>query len=154
MKSYRMVTIAAAAASAGALLTQTQSAEAQGPMSAPQGMVSFFQKAKCPLGWSDVSAAWQGRYVVIAGNSFGEMVGTPLSPGENRVTGDHDHSGSIAFMGGNCPVQPTGKCANWADSGIGRVPVTIGRARALNPGETIKPGTNAPYVTLRACVKN
>jgi hypothetical protein len=119
-----------------------------GPAS-PAGMVAFFQRGSCPSGWTDVSASWHGRYVVIAENSFGTLVGTPLSAGENRPTGDHGHVTPEAFYGGNCNSD---MCGTWG-GGFRRGPLNVTTTTAKHPGETIRPGTNAPYVTLRACVK-
>lgn len=116
-------------------------------------MVAFFGSNACPNGWADVSKAWQGRYVVISSQSYGTQVGTALSSGENRPTGDHVHGAPVSFYGGNCPTNPTGNCVRWADAGAGRAPRDAGPAKAINADETIVPGTNAPYVTLKACVK-
>ena len=148
----KRILIGGAAALGGlAVLTAATTAANQSAVSA--GMVSFFASNSCPNGWSDVSSAWKGRYVVIASQSYGTQVGTALSQGENRPTGDHGHGAPVSFYGGSCPTNPTGNCVRWAEAGAGRAPRDVGGARALNQGETIVPGTNAPYVTLKACAK-
>lgn len=119
----------------------------------PAGMVAFFDGPNCPAGWSDAARAWRGRYLVVAADRAGAMVGTALAPSENRPTGEHTHTGAISFYGGSCPTQPTGNCVRWAEAGAGRGPRPTGGAQPMNDGETIVPGTNAPYVELRACVK-
>lgn len=116
----------------------------------PQGMVAFFELPNCPPGWRPVQRAWQGRYFVAAQDSIGTMVGTALTPGENRPTGEHGHAGSVAFYGGDCGR----RCGQWARAeGFNRQPVMTTTTIPTRPGDTIQPGTNAPYVTLRTCTK-
>lgn len=134
----------------------------QGIPIVPDGMVAFFERDSCPTawGWKEVQDEWVGRYVVIEKASWGTTRGTALEPGENRPAGDHRHVVPSSFYGGNCPTDPKGKCIRSAASGFGRAARNSGNAQVLNPQEAdpkkkemIKPGTNAPYVTLRACVK-
>ncbi len=141
---------AVAVAGLGALTAATTATTQSGT---PAGMISFFASNSCPSGWNDVSSAWRGRYVVIASQGYGSQVGTALTDGENRPTGDHGHGSPVSFFGGACPTNPTGNCVRWADAGAGRGPRSVGGAQALNQGETIVQGTNAPYVTLKACAK-
>lgn len=133
------------------LATLTAATTAANQSALPAGMVSFFDR-NCPSGWNDVSSGWKGRYIVV-GDRVGTQVGTALTHGENRPTGDHGHGAPVSFYGGACPTNPTGNCVRWAEAGAGRAPRDVGGARALYEGETIVQGTNAPYVTLKACVK-
>jgi len=151
MKLKNIVTMSAVAVVGLGVLTAATTAANQSTV--PAGMVSFFASNSCPSGWNDVSNAWKGRYVVIAHQSYNTQVGTALTNGENRPTGDHTHGAPVSFFGGNCPTNPTGNCVRWADAGVGRAPRPTGPVVTLNPGETIASGTNAPYVTLKACVK-
>jgi hypothetical protein len=114
-----------------------------------QGMVAFFNTDACPRGWSDVPSAWQGRYAVMTGDGQGQMVGQALAPGENRVTGDHGHSVGSAIT---APRESRdNNSALWGDNGYVERPLNAGSAVPRNAGETVRPGTNAPYVRLRAC---
>lgn len=118
----------------------------------PRDMVGLFNADTCPMGWAEVPADWQGRYVVMVGEGRGQMVGMALTPGENRVTGDHGHNVGQAFAPpNNCKINNS--CAEYKDYGFGVRPLNAGSAIARNSGETVKPGTNAPYVALRACSK-
>lgn len=117
----------------------------------PRDMVAFFNTDACPKGWAAVPQDWQGRYVVV-GENRGQMVGQALDAGENRVTGDHAHNVGQAFAPpNNCRVDNS--CAEYKDYGFGSRPLNVGSAVARNSGETVKPGTNAPYVALKACAK-
>ncbi|WP_334161027.1 hypothetical protein [Phenylobacterium sp.] len=113
----------------------------------PKGMVAFFQLNQCPRGWEDIPPNWQGRYLVatVGAEAPGQVVGEALAPRENRAAGAHTHAAGTAFVGGNCT---DGKCAGWSETGIERRPLTT------NAGAGLKAGTNAPYVALRACVRN
>ncbi|MET0273417.1 MAG: hypothetical protein ABW360_10535 [Phenylobacterium sp.] len=118
------------------------------PSDLPRGMVAFFQLNGCPRGWADAPATWQGRYVVatIGGEAPGQVVGDALASRENRPAGAHTHTTGVAFTGGNCS---DGKCARWGGNGaIQRNPLRT------DGGDGLKAGTNAPYVALRACVRN
>ncbi|MCI0581050.1 MAG: hypothetical protein L0332_29650 [Chloroflexi bacterium] len=59
----------------------------------PAGTILFFNASACPAGWVEVIEA-RGRYLVgvPAGGAPGLPVGTPLSDGEDRPVGEHDHS--------------------------------------------------------------
>lgn len=116
----------------------------------PRGMVAFYNLTSCPRGWTE-AAEWNGRYVV-AGGVAGQLVGQPLAPGENRVTGDHGHSVGQAFHGAR--ENRDNRTALYGDYGYVERPLTAGGATPRNPGETVTAGTNAPYVTLRACQKS
>jgi hypothetical protein len=146
----KRIMIGGAVALAGvATLTAATTATQQSAL--PAGMVSFFDR-NCPSGWNDVSSNWRGRYIVV-GDRVGSTVGTALGANENRPTGDHTHGAPVSFYGGSCPTNPTGNCVRWAEAGAGRGPRQVGGVVALNQDETVVAGTNAPYVTLKACVK-
>lgn len=115
------------------------------------GAVATFNRKDCPAGWDEVSKEWQGRYIVLSNDNqgSGELVGESLSDNENRSTGEHKHTGSIAFYGGNCKE---GKCADWG-GGIARQPVSTNKTLPSKKGFTVSEGTNAPYVSLIGCIK-
>lgn len=150
--NIKQIMIASAVAVTGVgVLTAATTAANQTTL--PAGMVSFFDRS-CPSGWADVSSNWKGRYIVVD-DRVGATVGSALNAGENRPTGDHTHGAPVSFYGGSCPTNPTGNCVRWAEAGAGRGPRSVGGAQTIYPdqGETIVAGTNAPYVTLKACVK-
>lgn len=129
----------------------------------PRDMVAFFNSDVCPNGWSDVSADWQGRYVVIGRDDRGQTVGEALAAAENRATGGHGHtvtpgSRSVLVPRANCNVDNSCRRTGYYDSGDAffeneNAQLSVGAATP-RPGETVRPGTNAPYVTLRACAKS
>ena len=119
--------------------------------SVPRGMIAFFNTDACPKQWTDVSAEWNGRYVVMGVDGRGRTVGEALAPGENRVTGDHGHNVGETI---NAPrAEGDNRSALWGDDGYQERTLRAGPALPRNEGETVRPGTNAPYVTLRACAK-
>jgi hypothetical protein len=115
----------------------------------PRDMVAFFNTDACPAGWAAVSGDWNGRYVVIGNEGRGRLVGEALSPGENRVTGDHGHAGDAIRVRTNVDNASADD-----DHGWNVVADVTDSATPRNAGETVKPGTNAPYVKLRACAKS
>lgn len=118
----------------------------------PRETVSFFNLDSCPRGWADVNESWRGRYVVMATGSTGHIVGEALSPGENRVTGDHGHAGTaIAITGPR--EDATADRDGGGGVGWSYREVSPDSAERRSAGETVRPGTNAPYVMLRACTK-
>lgn len=123
----------------------------------PPGQVAYFTSLDCPRGWGDVPRNWEGRYIVSTVNDAEprKVVGTALTDGENRATGDHTHRTARAvFTGGDCGSSRDG-CAKWgAVHDISRQTVETGGP--IIDGVEIRSiaGTNAPYVTLRACIKN
>lgn len=114
----------------------------------PSDMVGYFNSSACPKGWAEVSEAWRGRYVVISTEGSGQTVGEALSPGENRVTGDHGHAGRLIDRQGRREDASADD-----DNGWSYADATVGAATPRKSGETVRPGTNAPYVMLRACTK-
>ena len=120
----------------------------------PPGLVSHFANDTCPEGWTNASNDWQGRYLVVAGTTPRAMVGEALREGENRVTGDHGHgAGSVAVLN-NCNSDDD--CVPYADSGKWRTAPNhqVSSATPRGATETVRPGTNAPYVALRTCIKD
>lgn len=115
----------------------------------PRDMVGFFNTEGCPQGWAAVTGDWNGRYVVMGNEGRGQLVGEALSPGENRVTGDHGHAGRLIDRQGRREDASADD-----DNGWSYADVNVGAATPRNQGETVRPGTNAPYVTLRACTRS
>jgi hypothetical protein len=120
----------------------------------PKGQLAFFELRSCPLGWSDIPRNWEGRYFVttVADATPGAPVGNALSEGENRATGEQVHDTSISFFGGTSPSNG----AAWGGArSINRAPgITTSTIPSQGSGTTIGAGTNAPYVSLRGCMKN
>lgn len=115
----------------------------------PTGMVSFFNLAACPLGWTEYTAA-RGLYVVgkpsggtLAGSPTGQ---TALTDKENRPVGQHTHTATIGL--GTDSGTLAGLNAGRANTGVAQFNAGITIA---NDGTTA--GTNAPYIQLLACVK-
>ena len=121
---------------------------AGGCATVPRDMVGFFNAAACPKGWTASPGNWNGRYVVMTGEGNGQLVGEALSPGENRATGDHNHGGQAMTLTASIDNYSGG-----ADSGHSHRAAGDGSAKPARAGDTVKPGTNAPYVTLRGCTK-
>lgn len=127
--------------------------------------VVFFQ-GSCPAGWAEFGAA-QGRYLVgmPSGGTLSATAGTPLTDGEDRPVGEHDHG--IAHMPHSHPYAANWGFADTADSGTVRRPIfdfkaaetftpdvashgaAVSALDILNTGDVA--GTNAPYIQLRAC---
>jgi hypothetical protein len=61
--------------------------------SVPANMIAFFPDSACPSGWEEYTTA-RGRYIVGLPLSGGvaATVGTALSNGENRASGQHGHN--------------------------------------------------------------
>lgn len=126
----------------------------------PQNAVLFFEAA-CPTGYTDQSATYGGRTVVIvpAGGTLSATVGTALTNGENRPTGVHNHGvtdpGHIhglrnqqTLAGGGLGLEVTMNIAGFAYQSESAVTgISIQNSAGVA-------GTNAPYVQLRACKKN
>lgn len=119
----------------------------------PSGQVGYFTLSKCPMGWERIPKNWEGRYFVSTVNETDPrlVVGVALGVGENRATGDHTHKTQAAFTGGNCT---SAGCAKWGQtSDIQRNPLVTGGPIIDGVEAKRTPGTNAPYVTLTACIK-
>jgi hypothetical protein len=126
---------------------------------APAGAVMFFDLPSCPAGWSEFAQA-RGRYVVgvTAGGTLRGTSGTALSDQEARPVGEHGHSGTfnhvhslnvVTGTGGIFGVQfGTGGSSAFVQT-ADPVPSTFFTDTAGSV-----PGTNAPYVQLRACRKS
>lgn len=126
----------------------------------PRGMVSFFNLAACPSGWTALVAA-EGRYVVgkPAAGTLAGTVGTALTDLENRPVGQHNHTitdpghnhtfnGASSSGGASPTATPQGflnfSAVATANNSTG---ISINNAGAVA-------GTNAPYIQLLACQKN
>lgn len=134
-------------ASVGDVIARMNAVEAQLPHT---GMVAFFADEKCPNGWQYYNDL-AGRYVVgllpsAPGSSLAEPVGSALTDRENRAVGRHQHN------------MPDG---SWSD-GRGSPAHTdsssdeFGKKNASRPTEWAGEieGTNAPYISLRPCIKS
>jgi hypothetical protein len=126
---------------------------------APAGAVMFFDLASCPAGWSEFTQA-RGRYVVglTPGGTLRGTSGTPLSDQEARPVGQHNHSGDFSHVHAINAVSGGGVAASGVLFGTGNsasvftaVPTDTSFVTE-NAGSV--PGTNAPYVQLRACRKS
>jgi len=130
------------------------------PDAIPSGAVMMFNLASCPPGWSEFTPA-AGRYLVglPPGGTLGASAGSALSDQENRAVGRHNHSASspphshdLPIYGPDVDSQP-GNAGSDCDRSSPRstdpaaVQVEVDSAGAVD-------GTNAPYVQLRACVKD
>lgn len=120
----------------------------------PSNQVGYFNAASCPLGWRSIPKYWEGRYVVatVDGNQPGQAVGVALSHAENRPVGAHMHTTTTAFRGGTS----SDRGAMWGNvKDINRSDGTTIKTFE-DDAMTIpaKSGTNAPYITLMACIKN
>jgi hypothetical protein len=122
-----------------------------------------FDLASCPAGWQ-IYGPGQGRYLVgvQSPGTIGGTVGTPLANNENRATGQHTHAVNdpghfhvvdydveqLANTGntiGGTRLQG-GTNDGHANSQLAFTGITIANAGTV-------PGTNAPYVQLRVCIK-
>lgn len=151
--------------------------------SVPHGAVMFFDSAACPQGWSDYVPA-NGRYIVGLHESGAPAatVGEALSDQENRPAGEHvhpmQHTHSDSFSlddPGHTHENPGTQYSS--DNGGGRlvhsdlpggpapdsygattgITLTgaVGDADRETTGKSAGvPGTNAPYVQLKACKKD
>lgn len=137
-----------------------------GGSSIPSGLIAFFNGG-CPSGWG-VFTALNGRYVVGVTGPYGTgtPVGTALSLEEDRAVSHHSH---VVYDPGHYHPLPSGwsyttfKTAQdyfdlngWSGFTLSNYPpsstatttgITLGYAGSVS-------GTNAPYLTLRPCVKN
>jgi hypothetical protein len=140
----------------------------------PSGAVEFYALSQCPVGWSPYEAA-RGRYVVglDSGGTVDGTVGTPLTPGENRAVGQHNHvlndpghrhrilQASPILVGGNVtPSRVMGTTSSSQLTELPDNPAALQQALSdettgitINPAGNV-PGTNAPYVQLLACKKD
>ncbi len=126
----------------------------------PAGAVMSFNLAACPAGWSELVAA-RGRYLVglPSGGTLGNPVGQPLSDGENRAVGKHNHT--LTDPGHTHPVPITNAgTAGSIQPAFGNPPAAgSGSTDSQKTGITLAEagtvaGTNAPYLELLVCQKN
>jgi hypothetical protein len=128
----------------------------------PSGAVTFFERATCPDGWSELTAA-RGRYLVglPGGGTLGATVGTQLTDLENRAVGQHDHAFtptphshtiSIPVSGG--PVGVSAALSGQPPSGSTTIATSSVEAGGTISGAGAVAGTNAPYMQLLVCVKS
>ena len=115
------------------------------------GEVAYYATPKCPSGWSDYARA-EGRYVVglAPTGNLGEMVGRELAPKENRAVGRHRHDITLRGIVHNGDSRDAIITEFYHRSNV-KINVNI-------PGKSEWsgniPDTNAPYVQLKACVKD
>jgi hypothetical protein len=135
---------------------------------APPNAVMTFNRATCPNGWTEFTAA-QGRYIVglPTGGTLGGTDGTALSNLEDRPTGKHNHSvndpghshaidANAILFGGN--VTPS-RVMGTTNQGAFTTNTLAGAAQTATTGISLSPaglvdGTNAPYVQLLVCEKS
>jgi hypothetical protein len=120
-------------------------------------MVSEYP-SRSQRGWSEFAAA-RGRYIVgVPDNgTLKGTSGTPLSDQESRPVGQHTHDGQfnhthpltvVSGAGATFGVLfGTGASAFVQTGGTSGGVLTIDNAGSV-------PGTNAPYIQLRACRKD
>src|SRR5262249_50762215 len=117
--------------------------------------------SKCPDGWGDYEAL-KGRYAVgrSKDGKLEEAVGTALGELEDRPTGGHTHS--VSDPGHTHTVRTIGAGNTLGNAGATQagiygyaVNVSQGARTGIKIVETgdVK-GTNAPYLQLKACVRN
>jgi hypothetical protein len=130
--------------------------------SVPSGAVTFFVRAACPEGWSELTAA-RGRYLVglPGGGALGTTVGTQLTDLENRSVGQHDHAFTSTPHSHTISVPVSGGALGVSAALSGQPPsgTTILTTSSVEADGTISSagavvGTNAPYMQLLACVKS
>jgi len=126
----------------------------------PAGSIVFTTGA-CSAGWTDISATYAGRYIVVGG-TIGNTVGTALTNGENRTVGPHSHTitdpghfhtyyvhddggtGNLGFEDYDVKWSLRNTSTKTTDISINQTGTNISTTA----------GTNAPYVQLRACQKD
>ncbi len=144
----------------------------------PAGLVSFFNLASCPTGWTDLTATYGGRYMVAkpTGGTLAGTSGTALTDLESRAVGQHLHSvdppSTSTSSDGNHSHTFThlsySDNSTWWAGGYGSSPywtggttstagshthtVDIAAFNSANAGSVA--GTNAPYIQLLACQKS
>ncbi len=126
---------------------------------APQGAVMFFDRSDCPDGWSQFTEA-RGRYLVglQQGGTLKGTSGTPLTDQEDRPVGQHTHNGTFNHTHPLTVITTTTGTTfgvQWTFGGSAFVQTggTSGGVLQIANAGTV-PGTNAPYVQLRACRKD
>lgn len=131
----------------------------------PPGGIVFFEAAACPMGWSPIAAAHQGRAIVARpsggtpAQTFGAAITGNAEPSHAHSTssaGSHAHSGAtsgwIAWINGvvNYNVT-TGFNSPWQiQQGLS---INAAGDHAHNV-TTTGAGSVLPYVYLTACRKN
>lgn len=126
--------------------------------SVPRGMVSFFNLAACPTGWSELVAG-RGRYVVglPAAGTLAGTSGTALTDLESRPVGQHNHGVTEVAHSHTLASGVTagaGASAMQASDNVGNL-----NASSVSTGLTVDnagavAGTNAPYIQLLICAKD
>lgn len=110
----------------------------------PKGLVSFFMKKQCPIGW-EAEDNIRGRYIVglNAPGKLGAIVGNKLNDEENRSSGKHNHDFIYKL------TQHHSKIGDQDGKGSSGIHYEDGVTNHYGKVE----GTNAPYVQLLACKK-
>ncbi len=129
----------------------------------PASLVSFFNLAACPSGWTELTAA-RGMYIVglPASGTLAGTSGTALTNLESRAVGQHNHgisdpghSHSMVMSnnsGGGLVVPEAWYNDNGSNNRTGYTSSTTIGISINNSGSVA--GTNAPYIQLLACQKS
>jgi len=162
------VKITGGAPVAGNVLTSDAAGLASWQGVLPAGMVSFFNLATCPAGWTELTAA-RGRYLVglPSGGTLGGTDGTALSNLEDRPVGQHSHtindpghSHSTTLYEWNGSLSGSGtlfysRNSNATDGAQAAAPGTASATTGITINNSgLVAGTNAPYMQLLVCQKN
>ena len=137
-------------------------ASSGGGDSLPKGTIAFFNLSACPSGWTEKTEL-KGRYPIglPTSGTLGQSVGTALTNGEDRATGQHTHTASQAPHDHEYAV-PCHWCGgppnSWSLESVPGGVFWLNRTNSTAPTVSVAntgsvAGTNAPYVQLLACEK-
>ena len=152
------VSLAQVSITTGGVITVTDERQFITMQGVPKDSVFHIASYTVPSGFSEYTTG-RGRYIVglLSGGTLANTIGTALSDGENRATGQHSHGvtdpghthtipafdvggGGTAITASSASITPRTK--NTGSSVIG---ITIDNAGSVA-------GTNAPYISL-LCIK-
>jgi len=161
-------------------LAETTIHGAGGGAPEPVNLVTWFEQASCPVGWTSYTSGL-GRYIVgtPAGGTLSATTGNALTNQENRATGQHnhtydkDHSHGVSNDSHTHSVTERSILANANTgsgtddilvagdhypiptmAGLGTTTTTVGNAAENSSNSGAVVGTNAPYKQLTLCIKD